>query len=390
MVREVAKWAATISTELQEAAKTFAENAGPVVALIGGALETLNSLKNYQSLSGMNDAIVNIAYWINEMVREVQWFAARMAVEIQESAKQFAENAGPVVDLIGGAIEVLNALKNYQSLSGLNDAIVNIAYWINEMVREVQWFAARMAVEIQESAKQFAENAGPVVDLIGGAIEVLNGLKNYQSLSGLNDAIVNIAYWIGVIVTEVGKIAQTVTGELQTAAKTFAENAGPVFGIIKGAVEAMVVLGGEIVMPENLVGKMRALGAFIKVLIVEIGKVGTQVTGELQTAAKTFAENAGPVFGIIKGAVEAMVVLGGEIVMPENLVGKMRALGAFIKVLIVEIGKVGTQVTGELQTAAKTFAENAGPVFAFTKSAIELITVLEEAKKPNLARSKIS
>ena len=433
MAGQVAKWADRISVDITESAKIFAENVGPVVDLIGGALEVIGALpKSSTKLNGsqVEGVLDQVAWILQVMAGQVAKWADRISVDITESAKIFAENVGPVVDLIGGALEVIGALpKSSTKLNGsqVEGVLDQVAWILQVMAIQVAKWADRISLEIVESAKTFAENAGPVVELIGGALEVIGGLSAFSATAtaanGVTQALVTavntLAGFIALLVQAFAEAANTIDGDLRAAAQDFADKAGPVVDLVGGAIEAFWAIGvfaGEgaasiigyatvlecLQAVERLRLGMVVLAGFIALLVKAFAEAANTIDADLRAAAQDFADKAGPVVDLVGGAIEAFWAIGvfaGEgaasiighatvlecLQAVERLRLGMVVLAGFIALLVKAFAEAANTIDADLRAAAQDFADKAGPVFDTTKTALELIKTLEETKLPNLA-----
>ena len=223
--------------------------------------------------------------------------------------------------------------------------------------------------------------------IIGSGLDVLGALPKYVTRPSWQEVVASleqVAWVIQVMVREVAYWGSTVAGDLQSAAKAFAENAGPVVGLISGGLEAIAALRefkglaiGDIVI---IVNNMSTLNRFLATLVADLAKVAGVVKEDMQDAARTFAENAVPVIDIIVGGLEAIAALGKFTAWDWptllNALDNMSLLDRFLGSLVADMGKVGARITIELQGAAKLFAESAKPVIEIIAGGLAAITEL--------------
>ena len=100
------------------------------------------------------------------------------------------------------------------------------------MVKVAEW-AKYVALDLQQAAKEFAENAGPVVDLIVAGLEALAALRDFVALdAAAREKIIanmqTLDRFLASLLADLGRIGTIIKTELQGLAKAFAENAGPV------------------------------------------------------------------------------------------------------------------------------------------------------------------
>ena len=272
-----------------------------------------------------------------------------------------------------------------------------MAWAIQVMVREVAYWGATLTGDLQAAAKEFADNAGPVVDIITGGLEAITALRDFKGLdwTALETVLSNMSLldrFLATLVADLAKVAGRVKADLQAAAKEFAENVSPVIDIITGGLEVITALrdfkGLDWTALDTVLSNMSLLDRFLATVVADLAKVAGRVKADLQTAAKEFAENVGPVIDIITGGLEAITALrdfkGLDWTALDTVLSNMSLSDRFLATLVADLAKVAGRVKADLQTAAKEFAENAGPVLDLVVSGLALINNLKEAEPPDM------
>ena len=390
LVRHMGEAALLVKVELQEAARTFADNAGPVIGIVRSGLEALTDMAVWKrvDLSVVDAAAQQLSLGIRSLVGWVSYYAKAVKVELQEAARAFAENAGPVIAIVGDGLAALADMAVWKrvDLSVADAAAQQLGIFMRSLVGWVSYYAKAVKVELGEAARTFAENAGPVIGIVKDGLQALLDTTAWEPVwewDAIDWALQQLGSYLKMLVDWMGYYGQQIKTELQEAASTFANNAGPVIGIVKDGLESLVALGAELVVPVDLERKLTDLSAFVKVLAQEMGLAAGYVEVELQEAASVFADNAGPVLGIVADALEAMDALADEISMPADVTDKVYNIGMFIGELATQIGTIAGGVAVDLQEAARDFAENVSPVIGMLTDTVELIGELAEMKAPS-------
>ena len=255
--------AVRLSGDLQEAARALAENAGPVVELVGTALEALNALGQeylvYTDMATWKNAsrspLETLGQFIEDLTVAFGAVSGRLSGALQKAARALAENAEPVVELVGTALEALNALGQeylvYTDMATWKNAsrspLETLGQFIEDLTVAFGAVSGRLSGALQTAARDLAENAGPVLELVATALEALTALttvkmpvvgKNFP----LQEAMDELVLFLGYLVIRFGQAATLVGTELQDAARALAENAGPVLGVVQGALDALTTL----------------------------------------------------------------------------------------------------------------------------------------------------
>ena len=373
-----------------EQAKAAQAVADAVAAICEAAVKAADALRNFRPVDNLGVITAQVMEFLLGVEREFEGIIKQVDQELADKGKAFADAVGPVVDLIVKGLEVLAALPKYVTRlkwQEVNASLEYVAWAVQVMARMVAKWAATLEEDVADAARDFAEAAGPVLAIIGSGLDVLGALPKYVTRLKWQEVVASleqVAWVIQVMVREVAYWGSTVAGDLQAAAKAFAENAGPVVGLISGGLEAIAALRefkglaiGDIVV---IVNNMSTLNRFLATLVADLAKVAGVVKEDLQDAARTFAENAAPVIDIIIGGLEAITALGKFTAWDWptllNALDNMSLLDRFLASLVADMGKVGARITTELQGAAKLFAESAKPVIEIIAGGLAAITEL--------------
>ena len=162
--------------------------------------------------------------------------------------------------------------------------------------------------------------------------------------------------------SDLAKVADVVKNDLQTAARDFAENVGPVIDIITGGLESLTALREmkelDATARAAIITNMQTLDRFMASLVADLAKVATVVGIEMQGAAKTFAANVTVVLDALTAAFETLKSIG-ELQAPAvglawvtNLVTSMTAAVPSLDTILAQIVAAFHTAAADLQTGA--------------------------------------
>ncbi len=366
--------------KLAKQAELFGQAAGAVVELVGNAVEVLNRLRDYEMLHGLQAAINNIAHWIKQMAHTMAAIATEVDTDAQEAARALAEAAGPVVDIFGGALETIEALGQWAGLHGLQAAINNIAHWIKMLTHTMAAIATEIADDGLAAAKAFADAAGPVVDTFGGALETIESIGQWKGLHGLQGNINNIAHWLRVIVQTLGVVGQIVGVELQAAARTFAENVGPVVGMIEGGLKGIAALAtfDTFLDAGQFISNLGVFATMLNILTARLAQAADQLSDETRAAAAKFAAHIGPVTKDIETGLKGVAALAtfdtftlapagqpaasSTALDAGKFISNIDVFRTMLNILTAKLAEVADRISDETRAAARKFAESIGPL----------------------------
>ena len=189
-VRKLVKLSGTFDADLLAQAKKFSDVAGPVVKMIGDAIGSLMKFKDYdKNFSLANAGAQKLVDQIGAFVRKLVRLSGTFDADLLAQAKKFADVAGPVVKLIGDAIADLMKFKEYdKNFSLANAGAQKLIDQIGAFVRKLVKLSGTFDADLLAAAKEFADVAGPVVELVGDAIASLMKFKEYDKNFSLANA----------------------------------------------------------------------------------------------------------------------------------------------------------------------------------------------------------
>ena len=200
----------------------------------------------------------------------------RISVELQDAAKEFASNVGPVLGIVKGGIDAITALgADLVMPENLTTKLESLSTVIAELARWVGTAALTVGADLQIAAKEFAGNVGAVTGIVKGGAEAMVVLAGDIVMpTDLTAKLETLSSFLGQLVTWVGTAAQTVSAELQAAAKDFASNLNAVTGSVKSSVEAITALQKAPVVDTAGIGvALTGLSGAVDLIVLRVGSM---------------------------------------------------------------------------------------------------------------------
>lgn len=392
--------------DLGAAAAGLALNAGPVLQIVEPAIAAFRALMTQGfALEGdwldadnytlMLARIRGLALFIGELAYALGEVGRQIGDKLLTAAKLLGESVGPVIALVEPAITAFRLLMtqgfalegdwldtdNYTlmlaRIRGLALFVGELAYALGEVGRQV-------GEKLLTAAKSLGESVGPVIGIIEPAIAGFRTLMTQgftvdqdwasDSYTPMLEKIRGLALFVGELAYALGEVGRQIGEALLGAAKAFAENVGPVLGLIEPALAAFAVLA-TLVVPDmgRFYAGMNALVQFVGWLAWSLAQIAATVNADMQAAARAFGEAAGPVVGFVKAGVEAFTAVASLVVPPDmgRFYAGMNAFAQFVGWLAWSLAQIAKTVDADMQAAAKAFGEAAGPVVGFVKTGVE-------------------
>jgi hypothetical protein len=326
--------------------------------------------------------------FIGELVFALGTAAQYLSEGLAPAAKQFAEYAGPPVNLVKGALDAMAALgAELKWPEQLQAKLTAISVFIGELVFALGTAAQYLSEGLAPAAKQFAEYAGPPVNLVKGALDTMKAISDGMTAPEDIDArLEELAAFVVAVVRVVSDAAQQFSDEGLTQAVTFADAARQIFDAIVGGVKAAVGIGGT---DSEALARFRAdMAAIVQIIretVDQIIAIGRDLAPGAYAAGRGWAHNLAQ--GIRDGLTEVVAALqetadlfphspakAGPLAQPPDwrawmLYGMEDAAGMVGQRLATMMGPQGGGA-GALQPATATVTVN-GPFYVREEADIE-------------------
>jgi hypothetical protein len=314
----------------------FAEGAGKVIGVVASGVDA------FTKLNTLGDAVPGIflkfASYVMVLVNRMGEAAAGINAGALTAAVAFAEGAGKVVGIIGGAVDGFTKLADFQGVP--QAAFVAFANALDQAVTWIWNVSQDFTVKGVQAAAAFAESAGKTVAFIGAAVDGFTKLAEFQGVPLA--AFVAFGYALDSAITWIWNVSQDFTVEGVAAAAAFAEGAGKTVGIIGSAVDGFAKLAVFEGVPQ---AAFAAFGAALRSALDALIAISAQFAAESVSAAAAFGEGAGKALAFIGNAVDSF--------------GKLADMGRLSQGAVNAFSYNIVLVVSQLQQLARVFSVEA-------------------------------
>jgi hypothetical protein len=351
-----------------EAGGTFADGASKMLGLISTGADGLSKLVDFvaPSIDSMRMFFDSVEMAVNDAILLAEEFAPK----IVEAAAAFADSAGKVLGLVSNGADAFQGLQRFQaptiaSLAAFFDA-VEIA--VNDTLVMVDDISVDLAVV----AGKFAESALSVVKLIGDGTAALATLDKWKAPTIA--VLADFFETVGIAVNNMLVVVDEISADLGTVAGTFADSAGKVVGLISDAVTAFASL------KRFQAPTIDTLSEFFTAVMQAVNNALAASHGinqGLLDAAVEWADGAGKVLGVIKGAVDALMsVRQYKGILPDQF----QLLANDINGVVATMVEIAKNYKSEFLNAATQFSETTGAVMSALKASLDTLAQLKDYK----------
>jgi hypothetical protein len=362
-----------VGNDATAGAARFAEGAGKVVAIVGGAVDGFTKLAAYKGIA--DTLITPFVETVRTIVAVIGQAARQFTTDGLTLAGQFADAAAKSVGILSNGVDGFTKLRNYR---GVGDAAIGaFVATVTTLVQGIGAASQQFTADALTHAGQFADTASKVVGLLASGVAGFAALAKFTTPTSasigefirvLTDITARLTYYIPTFAD----------GQL-VAAQLFADTASKVIGLIGAGVDGFAKLA-TLVTPSSA-----AIGEFIRIATDMTSRftwyAPTFATGQL-AAASLFADTASKVLGIIGSGVAGFAALAG-FVAPSDV-----AIAEFVRVLTAITARltyyIPTFAAGQLQ-AAQLFADTAGKVAGIIGAGVTGFNALADFRAPTNA-----
>lgn len=300
IVNDFAVLSEQITKEMYTEAADFADSAGKVVAIIGTGVTGFTALTTF--VGPPVAAIYAFGKTLRAVVNDFAVLAEQVTADMYTEAASFAEGAGKVVGIIGTGVAAFLALGTYTD-PGVA-AIYAFGKTIRAVINDFALLAEQITQDATDQAAKFAEGAGKVVAIIGGAVDGLSKLADFVAPS--QEAIDNFVYAVYETVRKIGEMAAQMSGDGITLAGAFGVAAGSVFAALKTALDVFTGLAKLVVPSAQAIDNF---GVAVAYTVRRIGDFADQIGKEGIKRAGDFGQSVGTIFGALKSAIDILTGL---------------------------------------------------------------------------------
>lgn len=352
----------------------FADASMKGMDLVAKGVDALTKLNDFvKPTDAAMQAFVDALDYITDLLRRV---ISKWEVDALAMATQFAESVGALMDALGKGIDVLSMLANPEWRKPADEAMsgfVDAFDYISDQLRRV---IAKWDKVANETATAFGAAVGTLVDGLGKAMSLMNGLAAEEwrkptdlAMNSFVDAIDWLSDKMRPVFAKWEKVALK-------AATEFGAGASALFGGISGGLDLLLKMADYkgtpySVMVDLLVGLddlLYLLGGFLPRWKSVATKAGAEIAGFLSTIADGVGKGLDLMLGLTKY----------KGVSYEALVDFLTGLDNFMALLDGFLPRwkgVATKVSSEL-------AGYVGSMVGSIGAAIEPLVKLVDFKRP--------
>jgi len=345
----------------------FADTAGGIAEMVGPAILAMHELDAFGAvrLDTFHEGIAQLAYTLQIVLQNfvrVNTFGSA----VLGLAREFAEAAGAVVDVIAPAIEGMDELNAFGAvrLDRFHEGVAQLAYTLQVLVgafvRANNFGSAMLA-----QARDFAETAGEIIDVVGEAIEVMGLLSGYASSTQQLGAVIqafaaDLLVLLNTLVGAFAAAAAAAGGAVATAAE-FAGHAEDIIDVVEPGIEALLAIAGF----EAVAGIRVAAMAFANQLVAVLAELASAFSQAAASAAEAieeaaeFAGHAEDILDVVEPGIEALAAIAGFEAVAAIRVSAMAFANQLVAVL-AELASAFSQAAASAAEAIEEAAEFAG------------------------------
>lgn len=362
---------ATFTRGAIASASLFAFKANQFIETMSAAIDMIVKLQDFKGVAPQ--AIRDFADAFDLAIKELVRIAQFQTMLAMLHAKQFADNAGEIVKVIGVGVDALTKLRNFARPSV--EAIWSFSAALADTVFAFQSLGGKFSGDMLSAASAFAEGVGKVVAVIGSGVEGLAALKDFAR-PGI-DAIWAFAASLADITFAFLVMGSKFSVEMLAAASAFAKSVGDVVGAIAAGVEGLTLLA-DFARPG--IDAIWAFAASLADITYAFLVMGAKFSTDMLDAAAAFAESAGQIVAVIGAGVEGFAALA-DFVAPTW--ATVQAFGLALGDVVMMISIIAQQFSTEGLEAATAFANTAGTVVGVLKSGVEGMMALSTFQAPS-------
>mgnify|MGYP000989608577 CR=1 FL=1 len=365
MINVIAGW---FKNESLDAAGEFADTSSTILSMIGDAIDAFKVLPDLvvpstAAMTRFGDTLAKVVGMINVIAG---WFKGQPLAD----AADFADSAATILDMIGGAVESLNAIADL--VVPTPAAVVAFGHTLAQVVGMLAAVAQLWQQAAIDRAAAFADGAGKALAIISGAVDGFLKLRTLAPVPAeawgyFADGLTQSLFILVTIANQYMPKAIELAGQ-------FGEGAGKALAIISGAVDGFLKLATFQGVPASA---MAAFQVALQGAIAAIGAVAQQWTAEAIAAAATFAESAGKVVSIIGGGVDGLTKLIEFKSPPEKTI---EALRVSLDLALTAISGLAASWDSAAIAAAASFASAASQIISMISGAIDGFVKLTDLK----------
>lgn len=266
-----------------DAAVSFSENAGKIIALIQPAAQAVGAMLELPDVAGLREKGAAFEAAINILVYHIRNAAMFWDGVALDSAAQFSEAVTKIVGMVKPGLEAIVALLNYTSSGEI--AVGKAVYSFKNDVRILIGALVNLATvwegEAVSAAAAFGDNVSRVVGMVKPGIDAIIALMNYTSEGeiAVGKAVYSFKNDMRILIGALVNLASVWETEAVTAAAAFATSVGTIVGMIKPAIDAIAEVA-KYTAQKGLETAIAAFEADLVMVVEKLGGIAERLSGE--------------------------------------------------------------------------------------------------------------
>ena len=266
-----------------EAAVSFSENAGKIIALIQPAVQAVTAMLRMPEIEGLREQGARLEAAINILVYHIVKAAEFWAGTALDSVAEFAQATTQIVGMVKPSIDAIGALMTYQS-AGPIDVTKAVYSFKNDMkilVGALVNLATMWETEAVSVAAAFASSVSTVVGMIEPSLKAIAALMTYESAGSIDvtKAVYTFKNDMKIVVGALVNLATMWETEAVSAAATFASSISTIVSMIEPAIEAINTMA-KYTAAVGLTKAMNAFEADLISVVTKLGEIAEKLSGE--------------------------------------------------------------------------------------------------------------
>lgn len=351
-----------------------------VAGAVGAAIEAFEAIGGFTMPAGLEPAIADIVQAVDVLVSALVDVAAKMEAEALAHAEVFASAANALVDLVEPAIDAIMAIPEYVRAVGFGDAVAVFANDLTVVIETLAQAFERYLTPIQqavENAGELAEAASSIVDVIGPALEIINGFASYVRAESFGDKVAVFANDLTVVIETLAAAFERYLTPIRTAVENAGEMADAVneiVSVVEPGFEVLALFAADFQrasLDKAVENFARDLTHVAKVLATSFSEAFKTISGAALREAARFAELVAEISRHTADALKAIDDIATA-VLPD-ISAPMAYIIETAQALVNALVAAGPIVNGRLARLAALFRDNVLAIIADLLAAFDAL-----------------
>lgn len=365
-------------------ALTLAQDMARTISSVGEsisiAIDAMNAIADFSTPANMRQTLDSLVEAIEILVSALVDVAAKMEAEALAHAEVFASAANALVDLVEPAIDAIMAIPEYVRAVGFGDAVAVFANDLTVVIETLAQAFERYLTPIQqavENAGELAEAASSIVDVIGPALEIINGFASYVRAESFGDKVAIFANDLTVVIETLAAAFERYLTPIRTAVENAGEMADAVneiVSVVEPGFEVLALFAGDFQrasLDKAVENFARDLTHVAKVLATAFSEAFKAISGAALREAARFAELVAEISRHTADALKAIDDIATA-VLPD-ISAPMAYIIETAQALVNALVAAGPIVNGRLARLAALFKDNVLAIIADLLAAFDAL-----------------